>query len=1131
MYIHKYMRIIPIIILMTALAIPPAAAGFGKNKVQYRYMDWQYLRAPHFTLYYHQDQGTLPDASFLWLNDIYRDLALRFDFTHRQGVPIILYESPALFEQTNIITEVLPEEVGGFTELFKNRVAIPFNGSPSDLRHVLHHEMAHAFVFGVLYDGNIFRAMSSQTPLWFNEGLAEVLSSGWNRDADMFMLDRVLNSTVPPPGPMLDGYLAYKGGQSFLYYLYSTGGDSLFNAMLREFKLGRNAEGAIERTYKRDLAELGKDWISELRRIYWPEIGRRSEPRRHAKPVTVNTKDRSGFNLRPRVSPDGKSIAFFSDRKDYARIIITDTKGKELRQIGQHSLSGSFESFQPFNGAIAWSPDSRELAFIAKKGGRNEIRVVDAKTGRAKDAIRLPLSAINGLDWSKDGKKLALTAISYGQTDLYLYDFETLELDLLIDSPELKSSPRFSPDGKKIIFAVTDTAGLGTGPLPPPVLPARDSLTAASTTSSLTTTKTSPTPILNPRPASNIAIFDIDGNSWELLTDTKWNDRQPAFSPDGKSFVFVSDRNGVDNLYIASIDDPYNPRPLTDYAGSCGNPDWAADGSAIVYDNFMNQAWNVWRMEKPLDKIIKDSALALTRWAEHEENPSIPFFAKRSFADTNTVDENSADGNSNGNSINDNSINNNTVNGNKDSANITNANNVNDSISINDSTNIANASDSAIINDSTKNAKSKSKKSNIKNDIDNDDYYPYSYRGDRFDDPFYPYESRRHWRDDRAKADALITVDTMPEARRYRLRFSPDLVIVGLGVSTYYGASGQALAMFSDIMGDHRVTIAGDVQANFTDYAQVFAAYDYMKLRFNVTVGGFYYKYYSYDGLFRRYFHDLETGGFVGLSYPFSIFSRADFQIFNRYMQRTPLTGDDPTVFEYSALLAMGGYSFDNILWGITGPLNGLRASARLQVAPPLPFTNEAYLSGDIDVRHYTHLLKRFVWANRLTAGGTVGLGDGTAARRFFLGGDANWFNYRVNGKNYDDNLAYSYYSDIVAPLRGWDYFDITGDRMLLMNSEFRFPFIREISTAWPIPMQIRYINGAVFVDAGYAWTRGDQDERWLPLPVPPKIVGGYGFGMRANLGIFVLRYDRGWPTDWKSTGSPVNYFSLGAEF
>jgi outer membrane protein assembly factor BamA len=325
-------------------------------------------------------------------------------------------------------------------------------------------------------------------------------------------------------------------------------------------------------------------------------------------------------------------------------------------------------------------------------------------------------------------------------------------------------------------------------------------------------------------------------------------------------------------------------------------------------------------------------------------------------------------------------------------------------------------------------------------------------------------------------------------------------------------------------MGDHRVTVAGDLQANFSDYAQIFASYEYLKHRVNMMAGGFYYRYYSYDGFFSRYFHDLETGGILGLSYPFSVFSRADFGLFGRRIRRQPLTGDDTAAFESNALSASLGYSFDNILWGITGPLTGLRASASAQLAPPLPFTGEAYLSGDIDIRHYTHILGRYVWANRLVLGASTGLGGNAKnARRYFLGGNENWFNYGVNVDNYNQNLDYSYYSSIVSPLRGWNYFDITGDKVALVNTEFRFPFIREISTVWPIPMQIRYINGALFVDAGYAWTE---------QPLPPKIAAGYGFGMRANLGIFVLRYDRGWPTDFKRLSrGPVNYFSLGAEF
>lgn len=1015
-----------------ALALPPAAAGFGKNKVQYQYMNWNYYEAPHFSLYFHQDMGELPATAYFWLGDMYGDLSRRFGFTHTKSVPVVLYESSALFEQTNIITQILPEEVGGFTEVFKNRIALPFNGSMSDLRHVLHHELLHAFVFGIIFDGNIFKTVSAQVPLWFNEGLAEVLSTGWNREADMFMLDRVLHSFVPLPS-MLDGYMAYKGGQSFLYYLMHTGGDSLFNRMLREFSQTGMAERSIEIVYKKSLEELGKDWINQLRRMYWPEIGRRMEPARHASAITDHVRDRSRFNQRPRISPDGQSIAFFSDRKDFINIIIADTAGRTRRHIGRHSLSGSFESFQPMSGAIVWSPDGQELAFVAKKAGRNEIRVVNARTGRTRYAIRPELSAVNGLDWSRDGSRLVMTGIFQGRTDLYMYDFNTRELARLTNSPETKESPRFSPDGKSVIFAVTDTAGLGTGPFLPATDPNR-------------------VPPAAPRPTSNIALFDIEAGTWRQLANTRWNDKQPAFSPDGEFFVFVSDRNGINNLYISNINNPAAAHPLTDYTGGCGNPDWAADGSAIVYDVFAEQAWNIWRMTGPQEKVMKDSVLELTRWAMFEDAQAGEFFDYR-----NSISNANSDSTAIGDIDNAGDVNNVTD---------TNAvNNINDD---NDSGNTANIS------------------------------------------------------------------DTLPTPQPYTLRFSPDMVIFGLGVSTYSGVFGQAMAAFSDIMGDHRITLAGDLQFDFTEYAQIYAAYQYLKLRVNLIGGGFYYKYYAYDGFHRQAFHDLETGGFAGAAYPFSMFSRVDAQLFGRHITRTPVASADesrPTMpaITHNSLLALFGYSFDNILWGITGPLRGFRGAARLHVAAPFSFTDEGYLSGEVDARHYSHLFRTAVWANRVTFGGTIGLGDNRAARRFFMGGDNNWFNYRLNYDNYDSNLEYSYYSDIVSPLRGWNYFDLTGDRMLLMNSELRFPFIREISTVMPIPMRIRYINGAVFMDAGYAWTHDEQNQKHLPIP--PKLVAGYGFGMRANLGIFVLRYDRGWPTDWKTIGRPINYFSFGAEF
>jgi outer membrane protein assembly factor BamA len=330
-------------------------------------------------------------------------------------------------------------------------------------------------------------------------------------------------------------------------------------------------------------------------------------------------------------------------------------------------------------------------------------------------------------------------------------------------------------------------------------------------------------------------------------------------------------------------------------------------------------------------------------------------------------------------------------------------------------------------------------------------------------------------------------------------------------------------------MGDHRITFAGDIQGNFRDYAHLYLSYLYTKQRINAGAGAFYSKDYTYASMLGfRLAHEMEYGGFGIAQYPFSMFSRIDLQLFARHIEQKPFDSDEPPQKANMWLTSLS-YVFDNILWGITGPLNGFRADATLQVSPPLDIITEPFISVDADIRHYWHMFRRFVWANRLYVGASVPFGRDYSARRFLLGGNDQWLGYQIDIDEYEKNMKYTFYSDFVTPFRGWNYVDLSGTRVAVLNSEFRFPFIRDITLVWPLPLQIQYINGALFTDIGNAWEAGDRNGR---LPLPDVLYGGFGFGLRANLGIFVVRFDRGWPTDWNSfVGSPVNYFSLGAEF
>src|SRR5262245_47117175 len=199
-----------------------SAQTFGQNKVQYKKFDFKIISSPHFDVYYYQGGDSLA----LRVLDLAEkaNLKLKHDLGHvlERKVPIILYGSHNDFQQTNVILESIGEGTGGFTELLRNRVVIPFPGSYEELRHVVVHELTHAFMFDMLYSGGlpsfITRQSTVDVPLWFAEGMAEWNSLGWEPNADMFMREGTINGYLPPL-QYGGGYLVYKEGQAACRFL------------------------------------------------------------------------------------------------------------------------------------------------------------------------------------------------------------------------------------------------------------------------------------------------------------------------------------------------------------------------------------------------------------------------------------------------------------------------------------------------------------------------------------------------------------------------------------------------------------------------------------------------------------------------------------------------------------------------------------------------------------------------------------------------------------------------------------------------------------------------------------------------------------------------------------------------
>lgn len=196
-----------------------------------------------------------------------------------------------------------------------------------------------------------------------------------------------------------------------------------------------------------------------------------------------------------------------------------------------------------------------------------------------------------------------------------------------------------------------------------------------------------------------------------------------------------------------------------------------------------------------------------------------------------------------------------------------------------------------------------------------------------------------------------------------------------------------------------------------------------------------------------------------------------------------------------------------------------------------LPITGSAkdYWALEFDYRRYWHFGGLYSFALR-TAGGSS---FGSDKKIYYLGGTTNYIGSVSVG---DDVYSVEgfYFSKIVTPLRGYEYFDLQGSKFGVVNLEWRFPFIDYFAMRFPLPLVISRLSGALFVDAGAAWNANEEFKLGTSQNGPTRLLSlktGFGGGARVNLGFFLLRYDLAWPWDFVVTGKPQHYFSFGAEF
>jgi tricorn protease len=251
----------------------------------------------------------------------------------------------------------------------------------------------------------------------------------------------------------------------------------------------------------------------------------------------------------PRFSPDGKSLAFI---RDHQELLVYNFDDKQERSLYKGFLGGGGP------GALAWSPDSKWIAFArAEERGLRNIYAVPAAGGTPRPVTFLSNGNVGSVEWSPDGKFLLF------ETSQRTENPQVTRVDLIPRQPtfgEEKLDDLFKPETPR-------TGGRGAA-------------SAAETKQ--------PTPV----------IIEFDGIRERVSAiPVGLSATNLKISPDGHSLVFSASVGGQSNLYLYPLDEtasgtggrggrggePRGPRQLTSTAGAKSRPQFSPDSREVYY--------------------------------------------------------------------------------------------------------------------------------------------------------------------------------------------------------------------------------------------------------------------------------------------------------------------------------------------------------------------------------------------------------------------------------------------------------------------------------------------------------------------------------------------------------------------
>jgi hypothetical protein len=532
---------------------PAAAASFDPD------LTWRTLETAHFTIHFHGGLEQLAEETAKVAEEAWVELTAELRWAPRARVQVVLVDNTdsangyamTVPQNTIVIYVTAPTEDGTLSRYRDWNDAI----FTHELTHILHIDLVRGLPKALRYIFGRVVSVNRVTPGWLTEGYATLMETRYTPEGrgrssypDMLKRVAVIEGKFPPLGNLEgfqveppSGNLRYLFGQDFQAFVVEQAGPHVWTDFHERYGAGIPYLMPAKKTLGDRIPKLYEGWRAAMTARYEAQAAAiRSSPL--VEPTLLS--DGVDQCAAPTFSPDGARLVWSCyDPEAGPAIFLADGAGQGARRLLDQRFAGDF----------AWRPDGEAFAFSAlhlvdRFNSYNDLYfyALDGQLKAMTNGERARAPA-----WSPDGSRLTFVANEAQHNRL-----RTLTVDqrvqTLVDPPghTQLGTPRYSPDGRHIVASVWFEG------------------------------------------QRDLWLYTAEGAPVRRLMADDAEDIDPVWSPDGRRLYWSSDRGGVYNIWTVDLQSEHLHQ-VTNVLGGVFAPSLRADGQLMAMESYSNNGMDV----------------------------------------------------------------------------------------------------------------------------------------------------------------------------------------------------------------------------------------------------------------------------------------------------------------------------------------------------------------------------------------------------------------------------------------------------------------------------------------------------------------------------------------------------------